>query len=396
LPGLNYSIAANYYVSGFNQVNGAAGNDTFILPNGASFTGALNGNAGANTLDYSNWTTAVSVDIPANTATNVATISNVGGFKGGSALDSLAGPAGASTWNITSSNSGNITGGYSFQSFEHVTCGGANDVFVFSNGAGITGSLAGSGGTDKLDCAAYTTAVTVNLQGGSSTCAPTFSGFEQFAGGGGSDTLVSDGSATFWSITGANSGTIPGYSFSSFENLTGSALSESFVFSDGASLAGTVGAGVGTDVLDFSAYTTPVTVNLQSGTGSRVGSFSGIEQFMGGGGSDTIAGQDVATTWNITSNNNGNVPGYSFQSFENLTGGSSDDGFVFPNGVSVGGVVNGGAGSNTLDFSAYTTALTVDMTGGPVRTREAFRTFRTRRRVPAMTRSRAAQATITL
>ena len=50
-----------------------------------------------------------------------------------------------------------------------------------------------------------------------------------------------------------------------------------------------------------------------------------------------------------------------FSGFANLTGGSGADDFQFAAGAKVTGVVNGEGGSNTLDYSAYTSAVTVNL-----------------------------------
>jgi len=50
-----------------------------------------------------------------------------------------------------------------------------------------------------------------------------------------------------------------------------------------------------------------------------------------------------------------------FVNIENLTGGSGSDTFVFSDGAAVTGIIDGGDGINTLDYSAYTTGVTVDL-----------------------------------
>ena len=50
------------------------------------------------------------------------------------------------------------------------------------------------------------------------------------------------------------------------------------------------------------------------------------------------------------------------QVFENLTGGTSTDSFVFTNAVSLTGNIVGGGNTDTINLSAYTTALTYNIT----------------------------------
>src|SRR5262249_13384710 len=50
-----------------------------------------------------------------------------------------------------------------------------------------------------------------------------------------------------------------------------------------------------------------------------------------------------------------------FVSMQNLTGGSANDAFDFHTGGSLTGRIDGGAGMNTLDYSAFVGDVTVDL-----------------------------------
>jgi len=58
------------------------------------------------------------------------------------------------------------------------------------------------------------------------------------------------------------------------------------------------------------------------------------------------------------------VAGVTFASFENLTGGTLDDVYLFADGVGVDAVIDGEDGTDTLDYSAYTTPAAVDLLAG--------------------------------
>ena len=58
------------------------------------------------------------------------------------------------------------------------------------------------------------------------------------------------------------------------------------------------------------------------------------------------------------------VSGLSFSSFENLIGGSGTDIFIFSKSKSLSGVIDGGGGGDTLNYAAYTTAVTVNLATG--------------------------------
>jgi hypothetical protein len=84
----------------------------------------------------------------------------------------------------------------------------------------------------------------------------------------------------------------------------------------------------------------------------------------GSGGSNTLVGTNATQTWNITVTNAGNVAGASFTNVQNLTGGTGMDIFKFSAGKGVSGAINGGGGGDWLDYSAYTTAVTVNLAAG--------------------------------
>jgi len=59
---------------------------------------------------------------------------------------------------------------------------------------------------------------------------------------------------------------------------------------------------------------------------------------------NTLVGANTINTWDLTGRNAGTLDGaLTFSGFQNLTGGSVDDTFVFLPGGSVSGALNGGA-----------------------------------------------------
>ena len=96
--------------------------------------------------------------------------------------------------------------------------------------------------------------------------------------------------------------------------------------------------------------------------------FNNLTDLQGGTGSDTVVGQNIANIWNITGVDTGTYSGISFGGIDALNGGSATDSFLFSNGATFSGNVDGGSGSDTLDFSAYSGDLTLDLnsTGGSV------------------------------
>jgi hypothetical protein len=112
---------------------------------------------------------------------------------------------------------------------------------------------------------------------------------------------------------------------------------------------------------------------VNGGTGAttfNVSSTSGTTALaiLGSGGNNTLVGPNVDSTWSITGSNAGTLAfatgAATFTGVQNLTGGSAADTFVLSDGAGVDGVIDGGGGANTLDYSAYTASVIVNLQTG--------------------------------
>jgi hypothetical protein len=105
----------------------------------------------------------------------------------------------------------------------------------------------------------------------------------------------------------------------------------------------------------FTVASLPVqTIDLNTGGGNdmvKVQATSGSLVVNGQGGTNTLVGPNAAETWNITAANAGSVGVTTFSNVQKLTGGTSTDAFRFTAAGSVTGRVDGGGGTNTLDYS---------------------------------------------
>jgi hypothetical protein len=220
-------------------------------------------------------------------------------------------------------------------------------------------------------------------------------------GGSGNNTLDSTPFGNTFRISGRNAGSVTSalgtVNFTGTQNLLGSG-NDTFLFADGASVDGNISnPGGDTNTLDYSAYTTPVAVDLSAGTATGVGgSVSNIQILRGGqgddsltgngtgtttflaspsndtvsgaGGTNTLVGTSADSTWSVSAQNSGTLTftggTTTFSGVQNLTGGSGADDFVFADGTGVNGNVNGGGGADTLDLSAYSTPVAVDLSAG--------------------------------
>ena len=321
----------------------------------------------------------------------VETVPTLGGtnpevlFDGGAGSDKIVGPDTDNIWNIALANGGTLVpqpagsqGTLTFGNIESLTGGSGVDTFNFGPRGSLAANVDGGGGFNSADFSQYTKPITFVMRSGTTTGlvgygtgVGSLSNVASIAGGMANDTLVGSSGVNSWDISGQNAGVLDGLNFASFENLVGGAQPDTFIFNDASIITGVVNGGGGTDTIDFGSYTTNVNVNLASKTfaGVNTGGFTNVEKFVGAGGSkatSTVIGPNVNSTWNIStiaSVNHASIAGIDFAGFQNLTGGTKNDTFLFADGGSVSGKIDGGAGTNTLNYSKYATGITVDLSG---------------------------------
>lgn len=108
------------------------------------------------------------------------------------------------------------------------------------------------------------------------------------------DTLVGPNRVTQWTITGLGSGEISGFpnrlSFRNVNNIVGGNLGDSFVIGNGAGVTGTINGGAGFDILDYTNYNAPFSVNIALGLATSTGSITNIEDFIPKGSLPSVPG----------------------------------------------------------------------------------------------------------
>ncbi|PKN32903.1 MAG: hypothetical protein CVU63_18395, partial [Deltaproteobacteria bacterium HGW-Deltaproteobacteria-20] len=137
---------------GVENIIGGTGTNRFVFDDNGYFDGYIVGGTGTNILDYSNYTSAVEIDLSrmgvgthTGKATGVKGILNIQSVTGGaSAADKLIGTMNENTWAVTGVNSGAINSAVTFSAIENLT-GAQNedDAFVISAAGIITGSIRG-------------------------------------------------------------------------------------------------------------------------------------------------------------------------------------------------------------------------------------------------------------
>jgi Ca2+-binding RTX toxin-like protein len=280
---LNGLIVGAYSPTGSVQIYGNGGIDSFVL-NGTSSSNAFEVRSDRLVLNALPFFDHAVATRQINALGSSDTITVYGGgatVDGGAGSDTLVATGAIShDWQITAQNTGSLDGLVFFSSVEQLVGGAGADTFHLGNNGRITGSI---------------------------------------DGGAGSDVLIGPNSANTWKIDVANGGTVKNTSFIGLESLQGGSDADKFRMLPGGSFAGTIDGGSGTDLLDYSAYTTAVTVNLGAGTATGTGGVSGFEDIAGGDGNDLLAGNAAAN---------------------DISGGNGDD------------IILGLAGNDTLDGNA--------------------------------------------
>ncbi|WP_197997539.1 cadherin domain-containing protein, partial [Gimesia panareensis] len=322
----------SFNITGSQSLNlaGNSGNDVFSFADSASLTGTIDGQAGADQIDYSALTTSIDVVLTANGSYDgfqgtEATVS--GGFDninnvaaGSGTADKLTGQNATATWSIQPASIYGSGTSLSFSSFETLQGGSdvdqfningshsldlqgglGNDVFSFNNNSStLNGLIDGQGGSDHLNLVNYSADLNVALSGlGSidgfdgteSAKSVSFANIDQLTGGSGTNSLTGIDSAATWTLNGTNTYvSTNSLTFSSFVNLTGGSDtdifnvtpdSEAFNITGGDPISNPLGDQLN---IDTSTAGTAVVSNNGEGSGSVTGSFptvaySEIENF---------------------------------------------------------------------------------------------------------------------
>ncbi|MBD2547989.1 hypothetical protein H6G65_00010 [Microcystis elabens FACHB-917] len=408
--------------SGFETLIGGSG-DTDTLNASSGVTTLLVASGGVTTLDTS-LTVSAFETINLGASNDSATFSGAfsgtvdlgdGGdtatINDGGSVTSLVGGAGSDTLNLDGANNsititgtgagttaGTTGGTTTFSGFDTVNGQGGTDAFTVDKASTSTITIDGGDGTDSLSVASSDTAansLTISGTGSGVLGSVTFAGIESIALGSGGDTA----SVTTGSLSGnlnlgdgSNSLTIIGGT-SSIGSYTGGTGNDNVALSGG-DVAGAIDLGEGTntllisstsstvggavtfgsgtaDTLSYAGYGNAVSVTLSgisSNTGTTSGGatgFSGIvsgfENLTGSSNTDSLVASAADNTLILTGANKGTVDGLNFSSFENVDSAAGNDTVQFTSGDSLSGTLSGGDGIDTLDYSAYGSAVVVNL-----------------------------------
>ena len=373
-------------ISGLEIILGGSGNDLFTA---GTFTATLTGGTGDDTYTF------------LNGFGNITVVELVGG--GTDTLDFSAVTSPLQFTIGTTVTDGTHTVTHTGNYVENLTGGSAADTFVFGDGIVLAGSVDGRGGNDTLDLHLYTTGVTFNITGTGAidgfagfvtSVLPAFQNINTLIGGSSADdTLTGYGTTTTWLVTSTGLQYTAGgqtLTYSGIEHV-GSGGDDTYVFMPGGIYTGTLDGGAGYNTLNYASYGSAISVTLTglgsvvgfdgTGTGMTVG-FTNMSALVGSALADTLTGANLMASWNLDGTDQYvSTNTFDFSALETLIGGTGadtfnisgarayalqggagSDVFVLANGAFVTGTIDGGAGSDTLDESAFTTARTFTLT----------------------------------
>ena len=181
-----------------------------------------------------------------------------------------------------------------------------------------------------------------------------------------SNTLVGIDSDSYWRVSGSNSGyaigSDGGIEFEGFGNIIGGSGQDTFFFESTGALDGKIAGGGNEDTLSYALFDSAIAVDLETGR-STATAFSEIENFVGSGiGGSTISGANRGSRWEIAGNNSGSVDNATFSNFYELLGKGGDDTFFFYDSGQIAGIIEGGGGDDSLDYSNYKGTVELSLT----------------------------------
>lgn len=404
----NGTTQTNRFV-GVTRLEGASGNDTFILRGGYVEDRILGGQGGTDTLvaDTSadnTWSisgsNSGSVAFGADGEQVFDAIANlVGGSDkdvfvlttGGSISGIIDGGAGEDELRIEDITAENrwdlgpqnfLNSGNAFQAIEVLVGNSNNDIF---NIIGDTDVLSLDGGLGGNVLNWYADDLVLNLEENTANQILALVNIRSFSAEGENNTLIGANSENFWFI---------GEQFSEGSdeglNLTGTTIGEGMVnsvfFTGFKNLIG----GAGLDTLQGMNANGDWQIGLPNNSNLNTLSygdeqlvFSDMEKLVGGAGDDdflvnatnasiTLAGgagtntllgnsaSSINNLWTISETNTGSLnTSISYEQVQNLVGGAGNDTFIFSPGSSIGNI-NAGAGSDTFILANNVTAGILD------------------------------------
>lgn len=405
MDGTYTSIGRTLDFYNIESLIGGAQADTFTIADGAVSNSSIDGGVGFDTLKSGVPAAPVMIELlsPGNsdgfrgTQTNLTgTFTNINHLVGNAGSPyTLAGLDQPSIWTFVPSQPDTYTSlgrSITFSEIESLLGGASTDSFVFIGNRTYTGNIDGGDDTDTLNYAAYGSGIQTCLTSEGSTdgfngtvtgITGSFVNINEIVNTPYVDKLTGIDQNSVWTLNANGAGNYNSGArqliFSGLETKVGGAAQDKFVILAGVTNAGTLDGGLGSNELYYLYRTIPAEF-LLSGLGSKVG-FSGTETSANAvfdnitavtgssaAGSDSLTGINSDSVWNILDGDRllylAGSNTLDIASVEKLIGGTMSDIFKPGDGITTNVNLNGGNGDNWLDYSNYTTPVSVNLTAG--------------------------------
>ncbi len=381
----------------FKKLISGSGNDRFILEDGATFPGDIIANAGTDTLDFGNLTTVIDVELSdvgsvdgfqGNEQSLIGFFDNVEMLIGTNPIygnDILRGLDQPSEWLLNNGTDGTYTSigrTLVFNNVDSLISGTHADTFTIADGAISDAHIDGGSGNDTLYSGNPTVPITIQLLGigsidgftGEQTnLTGSFTNINHLVGSNNTPhTLAGLNQPSIWTLAPSQPDTYTSLgrsiTFSEVVSLVGGTSTDQFVFSGDRTFTGDIDGGSGLDTLDYAAYDSGIQTYLTASGGidgfngtvtGITGSFTNINEIVNTPYEDTLTGADQNAVWTLSSNGAGNYTSGTnqliFSELETKVGGAADDDFVIQDGVTNAETLDGGLGSNKLNYLNRTT-----------------------------------------
>ncbi len=364
---LNGGEVGNLRFENFYQVVGGSANDIFILQDGGSIAGLIDGGLGDNSLQRTNtsgsnaWlingANSGTVSYEYNSTNFEVVFENINQLIGSAGTDTLTGRDIANRWVVNGIGSGTVSADIesptdliSFSGMEYLN-GGANDDRFLLDGGSVAGGIDAGDHVDG-DIIDYSFLDEVSINVGNALAAVTNAEIVQ--GNNTNSTLIGSNIANNWVINGENDGTVSGITFIDFNNLVGGSAVDVFTVETGGQITGVINGGTGAgiiDVLDLTGLLTDTSVAIDDYAEADFNILE-IEQVQANNDAsiaNTLIGSDTVNTWNVDGVNAGILNttqlSVAFTGFANLVGGAQNDIFNLNSADHITGLISGGGGT---------------------------------------------------
>jgi filamentous hemagglutinin family protein len=389
----------------FNHLQGGDNDDSFTIVDTGNISGSIHGGNrnGTDIVDYSQQQSHVNIILGGNGSQGATGINGIerivgnnNGLGGAEFNSSIWVENGNNNWVIGSTtdvnddrdgvNDGKVSVNGSsailFEDFNVITGGSGKDDFTFTSNGIFAGYIDGGNGTNTYNTQSSTLDQTIHLRKNkpnlsdpdavtlSSNITQLFNFGEVKANTTKANHLISGDASNQWSIRANDNNSVTlddvnQVSFSGFSHLRGGNGADIFEVYSLNNLVKNIdgGSGNATDIVSLTRVSADTAVTIGVGNASQVDlSVSGIESIQANGNAGNKLVAEAAGNWIISDKNSGSFDKLLFSGFGYLTGGAGNDVFEFSNAnASLTGIIDGGAGADTLNLEDLGHTMTVGL-----------------------------------